>query len=140
MALGEKIGRALQGGQFVELTSDLGGGKTLMVQGIAKGLGYQGDVASPTFTLSRNYRVRNDLELRHLDFYRIHSGDVVTHELAEVLGDPRVVVAIEWAEKAGEVLPPDRLRITIQTTGDTERKITVEALGSNHQKIIEALQ
>ncbi|HSX48552.1 MAG TPA: tRNA (adenosine(37)-N6)-threonylcarbamoyltransferase complex ATPase subunit type 1 TsaE, partial [Candidatus Nanoarchaeia archaeon] len=99
--MGERIGRALKGGQVIELVSDLGGGKTVLVKGMAQGLGYKGDVTSPTFTISRVYQVRPGLELHHFDFYRLGRGDIVAQELEEVINDSEVIVAIEWAENAG---------------------------------------
>lgn len=139
MELGVKIGRLLKGGQVVELTSDLGGGKTVMVQGLAQGLGYKGAVTSPTFTISRIYKV-GELELAHFDFYRLAGGDIVARELAEVLGDPAVIVAIEWAENAGDVLPADRLRISIKRVDDQTRDITIAALGPDHTAITRGLK
>jgi tRNA threonylcarbamoyladenosine biosynthesis protein TsaE len=141
LKLGQKIGRKLKGGQVIELVSDLGGGKTLLVNGLAKGLGYGDEVTSPTFTISRIYKISDNLELHHFDFYRLGSGDIVAQELAEVLGDPEIIVAIEWAANAGPgVLPDDRLRIDIRRVDDQTREITVEALGPKHAPIIEGLQ
>lgn len=111
-----------------------------MVKGIAKGLGFDDEVVSPTFTISRVYRVRPGLELHHFDFYRLGQGDIVAQELEEVLNDPEIIVAIEWAENAGPgVLPDDRLCIDIQRLSNQEREITVEALGPQHAPIVEAL-
>lgn len=141
LELGERIGRALKGGEVIELVSDLGGGKTVLVKGMAKGLGYTGDVTSPTFTISRVYEVRPRLELHHFDFYRLGQGDIVAQELAEVIGDTEVITAIEWAENAGTgVLPDDRLRINLLRLSENEREIELEALGEKHEKIIEAIK
>lgn len=139
-ALGRRIASLLKGGEIIELASDLGGGKTHLVRSIAHGLGYVGEVASPTFTLSRTYRLPRELELHHFDFYRAAEGELVAQELADTIGDNMVITAIEWAGQIGDVLPSDRLRIAIAATGDMSRQITIEALGPEHQAIIEGLK
>lgn len=138
--LGVKIGRLLRGGETIELASDLGGGKTVMVKGVAQGLGYAGEVSSPTFTLSRVYKVKDSLELHHYDFYRIGSGDIVAAELAEVAGDSEIVVAVEWAGNAGEAMPKDRIKIDITKQSETEREITVTATSQKFNYIIEGIK
>lgn len=140
LQLGGKLGRSLKGGHIVELVSDLGGGKTVMVKGIALGLGYKAEVTSPTFTISRVYKLPKGLELHHFDFYRLDSADIVVQELSEVLGDPSVIVAIEWAANAGDVLPIDRLQITIERQDEETRLIIIKALGKNHLPIIQGLK
>ena len=139
-ALATRLARLLNGGEIIELSSDLGGGKTYLVRAIARGMGYVGEVASPTFTISRIYRLPNDLELHHFDFYRASVGELVAQELAEVAGDKQIITAIEWAGQIGDVLPSDRLRITIKTTGETSRDISMEALGPKHEAIIKELK
>jgi tRNA threonylcarbamoyladenosine biosynthesis protein TsaE len=138
--LGEQLAKPLRGGEVIELASDLGGGKTVLVKGLAKGLGYDGDVASPTFTISREYQVRDGLQLHHYDFYRLGEGDIVADELAEDVADPQIITAVEWAGTAGNALPAARVRISIQPTGDTERSIKVESLGEKFNYVIEALK
>jgi len=68
--LAEAIGRRLTGGEVIELVSDLGGGKTTFVRGLARGLGSADVVSSPTFTVSKVYKA-DKLELHHFDFYRL---------------------------------------------------------------------
>jgi tRNA threonylcarbamoyladenosine biosynthesis protein TsaE len=131
-----KLATHLRGDEVIELNSDLGGGKTVFAQGLAKGLGYTGEVASPTFTVSRVYQLPSGGELQHFDFYRLGSGDIVAIELAEIVGQPGIITAIEWAGNAGNVLPKDRLRVTITPTGETSRQLRLEALGPKHQQLI----
>lgn len=140
MALGQKIGSLLRGGEIIELASDLGGGKTVIVKGIAKGLDYSGEVTSPTFTISRVYKVRNKLELHHFDFYRIGSGDIVADELAEIVGNPEIIVAVEWAGNAGSAMPQERIRVDIDSTGETDRAITVQSLGRKFDYVVEGIK
>jgi tRNA threonylcarbamoyladenosine biosynthesis protein TsaE len=115
-------GNKLQGGEVIELISDLGGGKTAFVRGLAKGMGSLDHVASPTFTISRVYEA-GKLSLHHFDFYRLNEPGIILNEIAELIGDPRVVIVIEWSDVIKHVLPTDRLTIEITTTGDTKRNI-----------------
>ncbi len=124
--LGEKLGRALKGGEVIELVSDLGGGKTTFVRGLAKGIGSLDNVASPTFTIRREYHT-SDITLYHFDFYRLHEPGLIVHDLAEVIGQPANVVVVEWADKVQGVLPRNRLTVNIKTTGETSRQFKYSA-------------
>ncbi|HJA71387.1 MAG TPA: tRNA (adenosine(37)-N6)-threonylcarbamoyltransferase complex ATPase subunit type 1 TsaE [Candidatus Lachnoclostridium stercoravium] len=127
-ALGERIGRNAQKGEVYCLNGDLGTGKTVFTQGFAKGLGIQGPVNSPTFTILQQYD-DGRLPLYHFDVYRI--GDV--EEMEEIGYEDcfygEGVSLIEWAGLIEEILPEHV--ITIRIEKDTEkgfdyRKITVE--------------
>ncbi|HXE10210.1 MAG TPA: tRNA (adenosine(37)-N6)-threonylcarbamoyltransferase complex ATPase subunit type 1 TsaE [Verrucomicrobiae bacterium] len=119
-----KIGRKLQGGEVIELISDLGGGKTTFVRGLAKGMGSQDTVRSPSFTLSNEYR-SGKLTLYHFDFYRLEDPGIMRRELAEVLEDPGAVIAVEWPGEVAEILPQRRLTLRIHPdeTNDTKREL-----------------
>jgi tRNA threonylcarbamoyl adenosine modification protein YjeE len=110
--LGALLGKALAGGEVVELRSDLGGGKTTFVRGLVRGAGGQDRVSSPTFTLSRIYHAPK-AEIHHFDFYRLSEPGLMADQLAEALQDNNVVI-IEWASLVKDVLPPDRLTIELQ--------------------------
>lgn len=138
LRLGEQIGRQCKGGEVIELVSDLGGGKTTLMRGVAKGLGSTDHVASPTFTVSREYRA-GKLRLHHYDFYRLTDPGIVADELAESVADPQTIVAVEWADVVESVLPADRLTITIETTAESERALRLSA-GSGHVHLIKELQ
>jgi tRNA threonylcarbamoyladenosine biosynthesis protein TsaE len=125
LRLAEELGRKLRGGEVIELVSDLGGGKTTFVRGLAKGMGSRDGVRSPSFTLSNQYRA-GDLTLHHLDFYRLSEPGIMRDELAEVAGDPKAVVAVEWADIVEDVLPPRRLTVTFKTIGEDKRELTFE--------------
>ena len=129
LRLGAIIAKHLQGGETIELASDLGGGKTTLVQGLAEALGYEGRVTSPTFTLSNIYKIRDDLEIHHYDLYRLGEAGVVGQELAEDFGQPEIVTIIEWAGVANHELPSDRLQIMIEVTGDTARNVKLVSSG-----------
>ena len=117
----------------------MGGGKTELVRGIAKGVNSSDQVASPTFTISRQYRAKDkDLTIHHFDFYRLQEPELMQEELSEVLGIPNHVVVIEWAQSVKEALPEDRLVIEFSTTGEDKRNIQITA-GRDHQHLLESL-
>jgi tRNA threonylcarbamoyladenosine biosynthesis protein TsaE len=115
----------LRGGEVIVLTSDLGGGKTAFVRGLVKGMGSQDHVASPTFTISREYSSsKKNLKMYHFDFYRLQEPGIISNELAEVVGDPHAVIAIEWGDIVAGVLPEDKVTISIEQTGENTRNFT----------------
>jgi tRNA threonylcarbamoyladenosine biosynthesis protein TsaE len=124
-ALAEAIGRALRGREVIELISDIGGGKTTFVKGLARGLDVHDTVQSPTFTISRIYNARDDLELHHFDFYRLNEAGIVADELAESLHQPNVITAVEWGEIVHDVLPAQRITVRLTSLGDTERTVII---------------
>lgn len=124
---------------MIELISDLGGGKTTFVQGLAAGLGYDGPVTSPTFTLSNEYQLGSGLALHHYDLYRLSEGGVLGDELAEDLSDDKVITVIEWPAVAGARLPEDRLTVAIEVTGDTERRLSFTSGGPVSDALIQGL-
>lgn len=119
--LGRRLGKALKGGEVIELISDLGGGKTTFTRGIAAGAGSTDTVASPTFTISKVYKTPR-LEIQHFDFYRLSEPGIVADELAEYVGDPTVVIVVEWGDSVQHVLPDKRLTVTIAQTSDGARE------------------
>lgn len=121
--LGRQIGRRLKGGEVIELSSDLGGGKTTLVHGLADGFGSADRVASPTFTLSKVYKAGRR-ELHHFDFYRLQDPGILAYELQDLLDDPSVSLVIEWARIVHDVLPAERLRVELTRTGETTRTFT----------------
>lgn len=129
-ALGEKIGQTVQKGTVFTLNGDLGVGKTVFTQGVAKGLGIEGPVNSPTFTIVQIYD-QGRLPFYHFDVYRI--GDV--SEMDEIgyedyfYGDG--VCLIEWASLIEEIIPEHITAITIEKDlekGFDYRKITIEEM------------
>lgn len=122
-ALAAALGRALRGGEVLELLSDLGGGKTTFVKGLAEGLDIHDTVQSPTFTISRVYHARDKLELHHFDFYRLHAAGVMAAELAESLNDPAIIVAVEWADVVRHVLPDEHITIQLRAKDETTREL-----------------
>lgn len=130
------IGRAVKGGDVIEFTSDLGGGKTTFVKGLAKGMGVTDVVQSPTFMLSQIHKAGRGLELHHFDFYRLSEPGVMSAEIAESLQQTNAVVAIEWGDIVHDVLPPYRTTINITVPQD---EIRVISLGNTPANIANAL-
>jgi tRNA threonylcarbamoyladenosine biosynthesis protein TsaE len=137
--LAGQLARQLRGGETIELASDLGGGKTTFVQGLMRGLGYSGEVTSPTFTLSQVYRLQSGLEVHHYDLYRLHESGVVGDELEEDVLDPRIIVVIEWAGIVEHELPGDRLRIEIEAVAENERILSFQSGGPKSEQLIAGL-
>lgn len=114
-ALGRTLGAHLRAGDVVALSGELGAGKTVFTRGIAAGAGADGRVASPTFTLIREYRGRATLV--HVDLYRLDGlRQLLELGLDEVLASEAIVV-IEWAEQARPLLPEEYLWVEIRFTG-----------------------
>lgn len=118
--------------------SDLGGGKTTFVRGLARGMGSSDRVASPTFTISRVYDAQ-PLRMYHFDFYRLGEAGLIAEELDEILDDPLAVSVVEWAGIVADVLPERRLKITINKTPTDGRELHFEAPQSL-KYLIEAAQ
>jgi tRNA threonylcarbamoyladenosine biosynthesis protein TsaE len=106
--LGEKIASLLNGGEVIELASDVGGGKTTLTKGIALGIGIESPVTSPTFTVSKVYN-GSGLTLHHYDLYRLDDLGIMKEEIAEVVSDKDSIAVIEWAGLAEADLPKDKL-------------------------------
>lgn len=126
LALGEQFARRLGVGDCVALTGELGAGKTVLVRGIARGLGIADDreVCSPSYVLVREYAGR--APIYHVDLYRLSAGaaELADLGLEEMLADG--VVLVEWADRAGEALPRPHWRVAVAHAGATARKFAVE--------------
>ncbi len=122
-AFGQQLGERLRGGEVIELVSDLGGGKTTFVRGLARGAGSTEHVASPTFTLSRQYRAPK-YTLVHFDLYRLAELGSIADEIREYVHDSAFVVVGEWAESLGSVLPAKRIVVHIRPAADETRVFT----------------
>ena len=126
--LGVEIGKKAKKGQVLTLVGDLGVGKTVFTQGLAKGLEIDEAISSPTFTIVQVYD-EGRLPFYHFDVYRI--GDI--SEMDEIGFEDYVygegVSLIEWANLIEEILPEERIAITIEKDlekGFDYRKITIE--------------
>ena len=127
-AFAASLAERLQPGMVIALQGDLGAGKTTFMQGLGAALGVKRPVTSPTFTLSVEYPTPR-FKLVHMDLYRLTGpDDLLTIGYPEYL-ESGAVVAMEWPERAGDLLPADAIRLTFSLTDDEEtREITVEGL------------
>ena len=117
--VGAAIAEVLEAGDVVALSGELGAGKTCLVQGLARQLGVEGRVTSPTFVLVRTYA--GTLPLVHVDVYRLdHLQDV--HDLGDDVFAPDVVTVVEWGDAIASVLPPDHLDVDIVLDGEGETR------------------
>ena len=126
-ALGQRLAAALpEGGAVIAMYGELGAGKTAFVRGLARGLGAEGRVVSPTFTIVNEYYGKRDLF--HFDMYRLRSADELFDIGWEDYLGREGVCAVEWSENVREAFDGSEIRVTIEKTSDTERKITVEGV------------
>ena len=123
--IAEAIGRSLIGGEVIELIGDVGAGKTTFTKGLARGLGVQDEVQSPSFTISRVYDARDGLLVSHYDFYRLTDAGIMKNELIEASQDDKMITVIEWADIVESVLPEKRLTIRFEATSESGRIITI---------------
>ena len=136
--LGKKIGAMLPEGVVICLYGDLGAGKTLFVQNLARGMGIDEDVTSPTFNIMNVYEGR--LPLYHFDLYRLEQE----YELEDIgffdyVEESDGIVVIEWADKFADCLPEDYLLLSIERTGndDNERKLIFDIRGTAYANIFQ---
>jgi len=121
-AFGESWATGLVGGEVFALHGVLGAGKTQLAKGLARGLGYRGDVTSPTFTIVHEY-LGGRLPVYHIDLYRIENEkDAIDIGLEEYLPGEGVTV-IEWPEKISALLPPQTQHWELEVVSLTERVI-----------------
>ena len=127
-AVGEAVASLIREGDAVALTGELGAGKTTFVRGAARALGFDGAVASPTFTLVREYQGR--VRIYHVDVYRLERvQDVLDLGLDEMEAEGGVLL-VEWGDAVEGFLPDDHLlaEITLVSEGDA-RRIVVTGVG-----------
>lgn len=122
LSFAENYAKTLRGGDVVLLDGDMGAGKTVFTKGLAKGLGIEEEVTSPTYAYMNDY----DGRLFHYDCYRIESV-----EQAERLGladyfDMGGICVIEWSQNIAPLLPRKTKRVTIKKISENEREITCE--------------
>jgi len=138
-SLAERLGQLLQPGDVVALVGELGSGKTLFSQGLARGLGVPKNfyITSPTFAIINEYPGR--VPFYHLDLYRVSNrAELSELGLEEVLYGGGAV-AIEWAERLGKDLPAERLEVHLTFSDETSRSLTFSAFGVNAKQRLDLL-
>ncbi|MGB5986418.1 MAG: tRNA (adenosine(37)-N6)-threonylcarbamoyltransferase complex ATPase subunit type 1 TsaE [Desulfobacterales bacterium] len=143
--LGYLLGRSASEGTVLALGGELGAGKTTLVQGLARGLEVPEEyyITSPTFTLINEYPGRR--VLYHVDLYRLGDPDEALEiGLEEILAEGSGIVAIEWAERLGPLLPETRLlvKVGIEMAAESadQRLITLRGHGKAAQALMQTLQ
>jgi tRNA threonylcarbamoyladenosine biosynthesis protein TsaE len=136
---GVLVAKSLEGGEIIELVGDVGAGKTTLTRSIARTLGVEGPIQSPTFTISNRYQTSNGLELVHYDFYRLQEAGIMSAELEEVITGTHTITVIEWAEVVSDMLDADRLTVHIEITGETARQVILQSGGDVSKRLLEAL-
>lgn len=134
--LGARLGELATAGDVIALVGPLGAGKTELARGIARGLGVEEAIASPTFVLVAEHPGR--VPVFHVDCYRLAGAE---DALAAGILDERCadgVTVIEWADRLGAALPAGRLEIAIDGAGDDPRRVDMRATDARHARLLAA--
>jgi tRNA threonylcarbamoyladenosine biosynthesis protein TsaE len=140
-ALGARLGGLAQPGDVIGLVGELGAGKTVLVQGLAAGLGVPPDVpvTSPTFTLVHLIE-DGRLPLAHIDLYRLDAAAELDHIGVDEIYRSDAVVAVEWIDRFPEAMPRERLMIRIMVAdADGRRQVELEPHGERAAALAAAL-
>lgn len=121
---GERLARKLRAGDVVALIGALGSGKTCLAQGICRGLGVTGYVTSPSFTIINEYQ--GYLPIYHFDLFRLQDVTELFDLGYEEYFYGNGICLVEWAEKVEELLPEERVKITLRRVGERHRQIIVK--------------
>ena len=128
-ALGEHLASVLKAGDVIAFYGDLGAGKTAFTRGLARGLGIQGPVVSPTYTIVNEY-LSGKLPLFHFDMYLLETADDLFDIGWEDYLERGGICAVEWSENVEDALG-GAIRVCIRRIDDTQREITIEG-GDGH--------
>jgi tRNA threonylcarbamoyladenosine biosynthesis protein TsaE len=138
LALGAALSACLVPGLSIHLSGGLGAGKTTLVRGVLRGLGHEGPVRSPTYTLVEVYEVSR-LHLHHFDFYRFHDPrEWIDAGFRENFGGSNVTL-VEWPERAAGVLPPPDVEIRLETAGEG-RRASLTAFTLDGESVLDRLR
>lgn len=130
--LGIKIGNLLQPGMMITLNGDLGAGKTTFTKGIGQALQIHRVINSPTFTILKQYHGK--YHLSHFDAYRLEGQN---DDLGfEEIFDSDDICVIEWPEFIEDILPEERLDITIKRIDDNEREFILQPIGKLYEDLV----
>ena len=131
--LGFILGQEAKKGDIFCLSGNLGAGKTVFAQGFAKGLGYEGRVTSPTFTLMNEY-VGGRFPIYHFDLYRLEGGEADMEGIGyEDYFYGNGVTLVEWAEVAGDAIPADAIWIKITQHLENDQDFRLITIGDEDE-------
>jgi tRNA threonylcarbamoyladenosine biosynthesis protein TsaE len=136
--LAEQLAFYMDQGTLIALDGDLGAGKTTFSQAVARSLGVNDTVNSPTFTIIKEYQARL-LPFYHMDVYRITELEAEELGLDEYFYGAGVTI-VEWANHIEAILPQERLSIFIENAGPVERSFLIVPMGDKYQNWCEALK
>ena len=120
----KEFAKSLNGGEVIAYRGNLGMGKTCFTRGLAKGLGYDGYVTSPTFALINEY-LGGRLNIYHFDMYRISSWDELYSSGFFEYIEQGGIVACEWSENIENALPQNTIYVELEALDENQRKITI---------------
>lgn len=126
--IGRELAQKYRDGGILAFSGELGAGKTTLIQGFARGLRIKERLLSPTFVIMREHDIPGYPmgKLYHIDLYRLNQvKEIESLGLSEIFANPENIVLIEWAEKMGDLLPKNAVRIQIEITSENTREITV---------------
>lgn len=134
--VGFKLGKLLKRGDVVTLNGDLGVGKTAFTSGIAKALGIEDYITSPTFTIVNEYD--SDIPLYHFDVYRISDSEELYNIGFEDYLSSQGIIVIEWADIVRDILPKSFVKVLLEkniTMHEDARLITIEFIGDKSKEM-----
>lgn len=141
MELGRQLGLKLNSGDIVCLNGDLGAGKTHFTKGVAKGIGIDDQITSPTFTIVNEYE-GGRLKLYHFDVYRVNDPD----EIANIGFDEYIfgkgASIIEWSDYIEALIPEEHISVIIKKIpekGDNYRSISITGFGNRYDYVKEII-
>ena len=140
ISFARKLGKLLEERKIIGLYGNLGSGKTTFIKGLAKGLGFNGRVNSPSFVILKVYSIKRKCALYHFDLYRLNSlkelEDVGYEDFISNCG----ICVIEWANKAKRLLPKHYLKIEMHIKGRETRLINLIAYGPEYESLISRIK
>lgn len=138
LVLGKRLAESLPDNTVVALIGTLGAGKTRLVQAAAEASGVpQGDVVSPTFVMVQQYH--GNRTISHFDAYRVKDDDEFLELGPDEYFEAGGLTFVEWADRVEACLPPERIEIRVEVTGDTTRDVELRAIGSVLEATIDTL-
>ncbi|MBP5512410.1 tRNA (adenosine(37)-N6)-threonylcarbamoyltransferase complex ATPase subunit type 1 TsaE [Candidatus Saccharibacteria bacterium] len=120
---GERLSQFLSVPAVIELVGDVGAGKTTITKGIAKGLGIEDEITSPSFMISKQYEGPK-CRLVHYDFYRLPEPGLMSDDLLENIADQNAITVVEWADSVSDLLPEGHEKYMIKLLDDGSREVT----------------
>ena len=126
--IGETVGTPV----FIGLRGQLGAGKSVFARAVARAVGVEGHLPSPTFNLLFRYPAEGGIEVVHMDLYRLRDPNELWELGWEEIGGADEIVLVEWPERAGSLLPSDRwdIEIVSPSPGSLLREVKVSRIGS----------